>query len=376
MTTFKVLYIDDDSETPLKIDSIVEGLSSQNLINIHLSYPESLEGYIEKIKNEFSDIDACIIDLKLGENHDSKDNFATYPAQILAGAIRTYQSGKDKKFDEFPIFLISSDDKKKDFYDTDLSSHDLFDFFISKNHIAERGKSYEKKIHSIISTYKFLVKEKDLSNLLNISKNEFESLNVFYNTDEQLNSIISQFIYNEIILRDGVLIDVNVLSARLGIDINASKNLEPLFESLNDNCLYKGVFSDYYNRWWAHRVIYWWEDVFPNEKPLISLNAEERVNIIKQKFNLENIVCATPINDWLSTKFWSICRVLNQPIDSSDGLLVLKKYENWQNNEYISIKGVVEYDLKALGFKLHPLEKDRFQDLKEIYRKKVYGDTK
>ncbi|KMQ67688.1 hypothetical protein ACM39_12600 [Chryseobacterium sp. FH2] len=374
MTTFKILYIDDDKDEKLKIDPIVESLTSQALIEIELSYPEVLEGYVEKIKTDFPDIDACLIDLRLNENLKGRDNYASYPAQVLAAAIRTYQSGKDAKFKEFPIILISSDEKKKDFYDTDISSHDLFDFFISKNDLAYKGKYYEKMIFSITSAYKEIEKSKKVYELLNIEKEEFKTLNFYHNFDDNLISIISQYIYNEIIGKDGILICKETLFARLGIDINDSGGLDVLFKSIDESCKYDGIFSDSNERWWAQKVIYWWEDTFPEAKSLIILNAEERLSIIKEKFDLKDAAVAKPIDDWMSSKFWTICQILKKPMDTRDGLLILNNLQNWQDKSYASIKGILESDFPKLGLKLHPIEKDRFNELKKKYQSESYGN--
>ncbi|SFZ96684.1 hypothetical protein SAMN05216324_1244 [Chryseobacterium limigenitum] len=373
MTTFKVLYIDDDKDEKLKIEPIVNSLTSQALIDIVLSYPEKLEDYVEKIRSEFSDIDACLIDLKLNENLKGKSNYASYPAQVLAGAIRTYQSGKDAKFKEFPIFLISSDDKKKDFYDTDVSSHDLFDFFISKNNLAAEGVFYEKTMYSIISSYVEIEKGLKIHDLLQIPKEDFKSLNFYHNLDNNLISIVSQYINNEVINKDGILISEDTLFARLGID-KESKNLDPLLESINSYCKYTGIFSFNSDRWWAQKLIYWWEDTFPTAKSLITLNATERVKFLSEKFEIQELLPAVPINSWMSSKFWTVCQILKKPIDTRDGLLLLNNSQIWQDKSYVSIKGLIEYDFVKLGLKLHPTEKDRFQELKQKYGAESYGN--
>ena len=189
MKTFNVLYIDDDlvnsKEKEDKIDPLVRGLSSQGKINFAFEYPGKLESFVDFLAEKYQDIDAIMVDLKLNENHKDKEDFATYPAQILANAIRTYQNGKDKKFEEFPLFLISSWENRKALYDSDIKSHDLFDFFVSKNDIAELGVVYENEMHSVIASYKEVSTRAPLHELLKIREEEFDSLNVDYDSSDE-----------------------------------------------------------------------------------------------------------------------------------------------------------------------------------------------
>ena len=203
MKTFNVLYIDDDlvnaKEKENKIDPLVRGLSSQRKLKFLFEYPIKLEPFVDLISEEYKNIDAIMIDLKLNENHQGKSDFATYPAQILATAIRTYQNGADKKINEFPLFLISSIENRIALYDTDVKSHDLFDLFISKNDIAESGIKYENQISSIIQSYQEISTQKFIYESLNIDEVKFNSLNINYDNENELISTTSQFIFNEII---------------------------------------------------------------------------------------------------------------------------------------------------------------------------------
>lgn len=377
MTTFSIVYIDDDKDEDKgeKIKPLVRGLTSQKKIDFTLEYPEKLEDYVRKLSVNYSDSDGYLLDLRLNENHAGKENYATYPAQILAAAIRTYQNGDDKLFNEVPIFLISSYDKKKDFYDTDTSSHDLFDLFISKNDLADNGKTYENQMSSIVLAYKAIDSKKNLHELFAINEEEFGSLNINFDCDNQLVSIISQFIFREIILRTGVLINEDILAARLGIDNRKSPDdWAILLKEINKDCIYNGVFSEAWERWWTFKLLDWWENNISKDLNLINLKAEERVKLIKEKYGLKQLEVAKPIDKGMSTCFWTICQAYNLPIDNYDGFLINKKNEIWQDKEYVSPKAVYEGVSKGLGIKLHPDEKERYDELKTLYKKKNYGD--
>ena len=76
----------------------------------------------------------------------------------------------------------------------------------------------------------------------------------------------------------------------------------------------------------------------------------------------------------MSTSFWTVCKALNKPLDSYDGLLLNTGNKNWQDKEYVSPTAVIEGDSKRKGYKLHPDEKDRYEEIKIIYKKRKYGD--
>ena len=378
MKTFNVLYIDDDlvdaKEKEDKVDPLVRGLTTQRKINFEFAYPEKLESFVDYLAKKYPGIDAILVDLKLNENQKNKDNFATYPAQILANAIRTYQNGKDKKFEEFPLFLISSWENRKALYDSDVKSHDLFDLFVSKNDIAELGVRYEEKMHAIISSYQEVSSGHPLFELLKIEEEEFNSLNIDYDPSGELVSTISQFVFNDIVMRNGTLINEYVLAARLGVDIENSKNWSQVLKIFDSTIKYKGIFSEAWDRWWSNRLLDWWESEISNEIILINSSAEERVSLLKEKLKLDDLVVAKPIENYMSDSFWTVCKALNLPLDIYDGLVVNQKNQAWHDKEYVSPTAVFEGHSKKQGIKLHPNEKVRYDEMKKIYNERKYGN--
>lgn len=372
MTTFKVLYIDDfaeESHNPC--ESFASALMTQNFLNIEIIKPRKLEDFTETLKQKYYGYDAYIIDLRLNENPKNPDD-ATYFAQTLAQTIRTGQNISSPYFHTFPLFLLTSDENYKAFYKGDLTSHDLFDLYYIKGKLADKGTLYEKQIFSIINSYKVIPSSFDdndkrykLNQLLNCEEFEIDIFNL--NIDEMESvSEVSQFILKQIILRNGIIINENVLASRLGIDSKISEDWEKLKLILSYNSiLYTGVLSDGWDRWWSQRLIDWWEEQFST--PLIALNATDRVKLITEKFGLKNLKEAKPIEDNLSNQFWTICQVYKTPLDTADGYLVNKNYEMWQDKEYVSFKSIIERDSIKKGIKLHPSEKDRFESAKSNY---------
>lgn len=365
---YKVLYIDD--ETSQNSQAFADGLSSQNLIEVAIKLPTKFEELINELITEQKDIDALILDLKLDGNQQGVRT-ATYTAPSLATGIRTKCFAENGFENEFPIFLISSTSNLKKYYDSDTSSHDLFDYTFYKTSIALKGKEYELLLTSITHAYKAIKENKtNFNSLLGLPADSEIPNKVFTNKfllgDGTSISEISQYIFNEIISKSGVLIDENILAARLGINFNESSDWSTLVEKLKDY-KYSGIFKDSFNKWWSHDLLNWWNSNF--SKSLIQLTALDRVNFLKEKFQLPNLVEAQQINKTTSSKFWTVCQAYKLPLDPKDGFLLDGNLmHSWQDKRYLSLHSILERDAKELGLFIHPAEKERLEDIKQVYK--------
>jgi len=364
---YNVLYIDD--ETSENSQAFADGLSRNGLIEITIIKPTNFEELINEIVAGQTDIDALILDLKLDGNQKG-ERTASFTAPSLATGIKTKYFSENGIKNAFPIFLISSISNLKKYYDSDTSSHDLFDYTIHKANIGKEGAQYESLIASLTYAYKEIQKDKtNFSHLLGLPPdNEIPNkvfTSKFLTGKETSISEISQYIFNEIINKTGVLIDKNILAARLGVDFENSEDWRILVENLED-FKYTGIFSTSFERWWAYDILNWWNTQF--SKSLIQLTALERVSLIKEKFNLTKLKEASPIDKTTSTKFWTICQVYQKPIDPKDGFLVDGYLLNWQDKKYISLESILERDAKTKGLLVHPEDKERLEDIKLEYK--------
>lgn len=365
---YKILYIDDENTENSK--AYADGLSSLGLIQISVEKPTSVEELLDELINKQSEFDALIIDLKLDGNQKG-ERVAKYTAPFLAQGIRSKRLLENGFKNEFPIFLISSRDNLKKYFDSDTSSHDLFDYTFTKVNVGSKGDYYEKIITSIIEAYKIISKGKtEFKRILNYDnieeiKNRIFSTKFLTGKNTSV-SEISQFIFNEIINKSGILIDENVLAARLGIDIKKSEEWDQLLTLLKD-FEYSGIFKEPLKKWWFSDILEWWNDHFPNII-LIRLDASQRVKLITEKFNLKKLVAAEAIPKATSTKFWTVCQAYQKPLDPKDGFLIDgNQLKPWQDKRYISLESILERDAKNKGFLIHPEEKERFENLRKVY---------
>lgn len=365
---YKVVYIDDENED--RSQAYADGLSTLGLIEITIIKPTSFETLRDELVNEQSNIDALILDLRLDGNQQG-ERVAKYTAPILATGIRSHCLIEDGFKKEFPILLISSKANLKKYFDSDTSSHDLFDYTFNKAAVGNEGEKYEMLIYSITESYKVISEGKTefakmlaFPSLKDIENKIFTSK--FLTGEGTSVSEISQYIFNEIINKSGILIDEKILAARLGINIEKSEDWNELLDYLKEY-KYSGIFCNAFKRWWFNGIMDWWNDNFPN-KLLIRFNAEDRVSLLKEKLDLQGIHAAEPIAKTTSSKFWTICQAYERPLDPKDGFLVDgNQLQPWQDKRYISLESILERDAKEKGFVIHPEEKERFDDIKQEY---------
>lgn len=162
---YKVLYIDD--ETKENSQAYADGLSSLGLIEFTVKTPTSVEVLLDELIAEQSGFDALLLDLRLDGNQKG-ERVAKYTAPFLAQGVRSKRLQENGFKKEFPIFLISSKDKLNKYFDSDTTSHDLFDFTFTKANVGSKGKFYENIIASITEAYKIISEGKtDFNKILN-----------------------------------------------------------------------------------------------------------------------------------------------------------------------------------------------------------------
>ena len=168
--------------------------------------------------------------------------------------------------------------------------------------------------------------------------------------------------------KQGLLIDEDVLAARLGIDKTSSLDWDSLKVKLS-SARYNGVFCEGWQRWWAHIVEMWWNNEVISKTSLRSMSAAKRVDYIKETTGLQNLQAAQKIEKCDSDEFWTICKAYNRPLDPVDGLLI-EGQDNlypWQEPEYVSIDAALKKRNVELWQGIADVEKEKFDELKVIY---------
>jgi len=175
---------------------------------------------------------------------------------------------------------------------------------------------------------------------------------------------IARFIIQELLYRPGLMIDELRLASRLGIDKDKSKDWDKLLDAI-EKYKYLGPFGGAWARWWAFGVEKeWWFQISEQDLPISSLNAKQRVNILKKKTGHKNLVTAEPIKTHYHTRFYTICEYTNSPLDPVDGVIIAEKEpQPWQERKYISLDVALE---RREGYEPHPTEAERLKSLRRI----------
>lgn len=360
---YKYLYLDDENSS-----AIASALSRSKLIDVEFRKPCSFEKQLKEIETGLPNLDGLILDWKL-DSVKNGESCVEYRAASLAQEIRTKSQewGKD-----IPIILCSTENKLKGSYSDDLTSHDLFDQMFIKRKVDYTQLS--KELFSLAKGYKTIAECKvergktARLNMLDIKSSDPLDERIFqrfstehkYPTHEYVNVILK-----ELILKPGPLISEELLASRLGIDKGKSSDWETLLEKELSQCRYTGVFSDSWLRWWMFKLHHWWDENIDDKNSLARLNAEERVELIKNKTALRGIVAAKPLPKTHSSNFWTICEHFRKPLDPIEGLRIDSSEPlSWQETQYLSLEAILESHGRE-----HPCEKERVKYYKKTLRK-------
>ncbi|CAA0199663.1 conserved hypothetical protein [Tenacibaculum maritimum] len=347
---YKILYIDDQDTASRKAD--FEELGFEVITHDPTNDFKEIE---LKVKDG---INALILDYKLTEGTGEQ---ACFDAPTIAQFVRTMHS-----VDGFniPIVLMSNQINFTDYYNNDYTSQDLFDFTITKQDFVSNKEIFGQKLNSFISAYQKIKSDNNLSKSLGIDESKIILHSRFISDYEKLNNNhfkISSLIYDDLLCSVGITIGIDALSARLGISQD-SDNWPQVLESLK-TASYTGVFSDIKQRWWMDKVNKWWNDSISSDTSIRRLNAEERVELLKSKLGLENLIPLTKTKHSLSSNFWTVCKFSKKALDPFDGIELLKDYLPWQEKEYISIDSALAGQMEVYKNQISAIDKKAIREL-------------
>lgn len=369
---FKYLYIDDNSEDNAK--GIITGLQKEEELFIDFDNPKGdWEEERKRIESEeFKEYNGLILDLNLEETPNKNRELSRYKGSSLAQEIRNL--AKAGTINEIPIILLSATINIEKYFDR--TNEDLFDLIVSRERLNDVDLfiSMRQKLISLSLGYELISKCKnDNKNLTELFKFNLEKENVRFlgemkSVIENPAHIISNFIIKNLLEKSGILIPENILATRLGIDKDKSKDWLNVVAKF-DRFLYKGVFSEGWQRWWMSGLENWWSSELQIEKSLRSTKANDKVNFLKERLGLSELVALEKVEKSKSETFWTNCVGSGVAIDTVDGLLITGQdnYFPWQDKCYISINEALKPVGKEKWKKLSPSEEFKLELLKKQY---------
>ena len=366
--TYKALYIDDGEDSA--VGAYADALQNNGTLTVSVEKPMTFEQEVNRIKANIKDYDAILLDYRLDDFPNEEEITVIYDAPTIAQDIRSKVVKEQIK--AIPFILISSDNYIQRFFRKDITSRDLFDLFYSKNEVVDHTEDVVREIKSVIEAYHVTERDSSIKNVLELEESILldDRITHTYESIREKNSVygVVNFVLHEMIEIPGPLINEQYVAARLGVDIEKSSDWLSVLEHIQSEVRYEGIFSEAYPRWWSVLLERWWKKLSEGSVSLRSSSSEVRVNFIKEKLKLPNLVYATPLTYAASSKFWVVCDVKKKPIDTIDGLkLFLGNSHPWQEQKYVSIIGALEKS--EVRRQLLSTEKERFN----LIRSRVNG---
>jgi len=378
---YKFLYLDDNDK--VFRDGDVELLNTlSDRIEVTTDYPSSWSKQSKRLVQEVNDgsIEGLILDWELTNNSvEAKEGSdgaedIDFSAESIAEHLRVNAA---KELKDIPIILCSAD-KNNSFTKhkkLELTSRDLFDLTFDKKELFDSNvESSERMLYDLGKSYKLLQRKagkSELIDLLCITDGELGLLDIRFVDSVQrmyksktVHDFI-QFLLRDFIECEGILIDDRVLAARLGVDIDNSKDWKKLKQILvESNISYSGILSKGWDRSWAFKLEEWWYNKISKDD-LRTMKASNRVNLLKESLGLD-IIAADKIKFCTSDEFWTVCFGSRRPIDPANGFLVANTNQQpWLENKYVSGLAELEKNDKK-GWRIDVVDRDNYSRFKSL----------
>lgn len=355
----KYYYIDDEVDT---VKSYADAINEFNLVHVDvfpLSEYKEFDNLTRLLRKEWDSIDGLILDLKLDGGGENSTHFS---ATSLAQWIASYVVAEEKAAK--PIVLLSSDLQCAK-YKVDITSHDLFDMVLERNHDLE-WHDFANKLKVLAEDYCVLNHNKKLTDLLQNDSIDFASTYFapFLNPTKFNVSQFASFILNDLFKHPGLLISEELLAARFGVDIDKSGDSWKTFkEKYLRVARYKGIFYQIKECYWSKKAL----DIFyelSGGRSAASMTTIQRVNKLKTMMaeDAKDLVAYEPDDKSISTYCWAIDEATRKPLDSSEGYMILEEggLKPWQEPRFLSFDTIESG--KQGDYNLIPSESDRFME--------------
>lgn len=339
-------------------------------VSILPQQPLEFEKQIKLVQEDKPDL--LILDLRLDENGVS------YRGPTLARELRTRML--ERNMSPFPIVLWSFSNKLKHSYDLEETTPALFEKIYAKDkEIVSEPQRVAFELKSLVKGYRRIIEKRTASKskfygMLGLKYKDARIMDPqigerFITKKKYPVHEYARYILKEMIEIQGPLVDERILAARLGVDIQSSKDWAKCKKWISKICAYMGAFSEAWPRWWDFKLELWWQS--QGQRALHALMAKERVDFLRSITGLSKLVPAKPIEAEYSTRYTTICQGLEKPLDPRNSIWAscaeLKSWtelKSWQEPPRLSIKAAVERIGWEKNVRVHPLDVDRLEEIK------------
>ncbi|EBV3599638.1 hypothetical protein DOI34_24015 [Salmonella enterica subsp. enterica serovar Virchow] len=223
--------------------------------------------------------DIVALDYRLDEKLTKIKPDQTYKGSALAQHLRDVAI--DHPEQDFPLILVSSEEKLQKLYRPDRTAHDLFDRVYAKSEIRTESERVQAESFDLCVAYdrlRELQGKYDVVDLTRIDRDDADQINFqefreLVETSKAPHLVVKSF-YRQLIKRVGPLLSKEDVAARLGVP---TQSVQPALDALdNFGCRYKGLLSEGWHRWWLYRFDQWAEKIFGGRPVRIPANARAK----------------------------------------------------------------------------------------------------
>jgi len=324
----------------------------------------SLNADVEKVADDIEQIDpdCVLLDFVLTESRRVR-----FRSHVLARALR------DRALDggrPMPVVLYSSAPKFKQFYDTDQTSHELYDYRFDKEQMQGDLDGALCILRELRRAYNvFIEAGSDRAGLIKalecpagiVLDNRMGHR--FAGSGSYPVGELVGYCVREIIEQPHPLVDEKLLAARLGVELNESSRA--LIAKLPQEAVYRGVCCRAFERWWWQVVD---EFLFGlSGEPFRAIFAPERVELLQKKLLVNGLVAASPIQEKYQTTFWSVCEGYQRPVDINDAFVASNSStEAWHDRRYLSIDAALRGVGEERSVFVDASDEARFAEVKDL----------
>lgn len=373
MPDISYLCIDDQQDNT--VDTLLTSISTAGGPTFERRTPIEVGEQIQVITDFSEKCDGnfgLLLDLRLDTESDKNGNKVPYRGPTLAQELRTRMAEGTIRF-SFPIVLWSIANNFSLSYQTDDTSHDLFDAVYGKDSeiLNERSRT-AIEMKSLVNGYKSLrghterasptsildLTEDDIGGVYGAFLDEFSIALQSKSSHKAAKLLLTQLINPA-----GLLASEALIAARLGVDIAASEDSWTELKKQIEGTCYSGPFSDGWERWWWFKLEDWWSSLSEKQPSLRRVTASERVKIINSKFGL-TLIEAKPPEGCANNKFFTLCVATGLPLDPMDGFRVTQTNRKpWHDTAYVSMTAAL-HRVNKEKWRIDPIDRDRFDSVR------------
>jgi hypothetical protein len=268
---FKGYFVDDQDKV------YAELLSHDGMLEVEHVEVSELIALANELLEKKPNIVA--LDYRLDEKLTTIKPDQTYKGSALAQHLRDVAI--DHPEQDFPLILVSSEDKLQKLYRPDRTAHDLFDRVYTKAEIRTQSERVQAECIDLCAAYarlRELQGKYEVVDLTGIDAEDADQVNFqefreLVETSKAPHLVVKSF-YRQLIKRVGPLLSMEDVAARLGVP---AASIQPALDALdNFGARYKGLLSEGWPRWWLYRFDQWAERIFGGLPVRIPANARAK----------------------------------------------------------------------------------------------------